>query len=919
MLAPDDAGAPAPPERIGPYLVRGELGRGGMGVVYRASHESLHRDVALKVLPTPWTVAPKRVERFLREAAAAARLDHPGIARVFDAGRVDGTFYYAMELVDGRTLRSVSCRVEEACQRDPRRLPDSPQLGVAGCKNRAHEVAAVGVQIARALAHAHAHGVVHLDVKPQNLMLDGDGRIRLLDFGLAKDLAYDVSMSGDYAGTPHYTSPEQVEPGRFPVDARADIFSLGTVLYELATLRRPFEGASGEAVLRAVLNDEPRPLRSFDPRLPRDLEAVVMRALEKRPEARYADASELAEDLARCQRGEPVHARRSAWWRRLSRRVRKNPWATAAVTLAVLLFVGAPVAGLVWSTHENAALARERRVAELGFDRTRRAVDRLMTRVMTDDVPDLPYVQDFRLRLLEDAREFQAELAAEAPGDASVVLELARASSRVGQLRAELGQHAKALEAFTAAIEICRRLDRKGDPDFDLFLACTLADAGFARHALADRAAARELIGEARAIWSKLCSALPSDDPRHELVDRARAIAAVRWADATLFVDPARAEAELDTADQALRGVSVGPHVPARIAQHIRILRADVARARATLTSWLGRTDESAHALDLATAELEAARALGTPGPRLRVLAARLDVARGDLALGAGKLDAAEAAFRTALAARRELVREYSTARGYRAQLADVLELLARCNLFQGRAEPAADLVAEAEALAQELGSDDGDPLGSRLAARCAATRGAVALRTVNDLDEVELVLRRADELFRALLDRTPEDLWVRSELGGVKSNRALVRLRARTDVNEALAFARDACSLQRDALAGAPGHPGFTQYLLNSLSLSAEAALRAREVATADQVLREAVAVAGKRADKLVLFAAGLVLCGDRTEDAAARQQSHDAALAAIARAAEFDPRAVAGLRDDPRFRSIQSALQGAVPEAKR
>lgn len=329
------------PRSIGPYRVLRELGRGGMGVVYEAQHAALHRVVALKVLPTLLAIAPRRVERFLREAAAVARLDHPGVVRVFDAGEVDGVFYYAMELIEGRSLRAAFDEVRARCDDEPRRLPDVPQLGASTQLTRIDEIAALGLELAEALTHAHAHGVVHRDVKPQNVLLGPDHHARLVDFGLVKNLD-DSAHSVEFAGTPHYASPEQIDPARHELDGRSDVFSLGIVLYELATLRRPFEGTSTQSVLRAVIGDEPRSLRSCDPRIARDFEAVVLQALEKAPSARYADAAALAADLGRFLRREPVRARRHSWWRHGTRWLLRHRLATAAVTMAALLLIGGP-------------------------------------------------------------------------------------------------------------------------------------------------------------------------------------------------------------------------------------------------------------------------------------------------------------------------------------------------------------------------------------------------------------------------------------------------------------------------------------------------------------------------------------------------------------------------------------------------
>ncbi|MCI0342456.1 MAG: SUMF1/EgtB/PvdO family nonheme iron enzyme [Planctomycetales bacterium] len=313
------------PQFLGPYEIRRVLGRGGMATVYRAHDLQLRRDVALKVLAPG--APPDFRARFLREGRMGARLRHPNIVPVQAGGEAGGFAYLAEELVEGGTLDS---------HLDEGPLPPD-------------RAAAILEKVARALAHAHSQGVIHRDVKPGNILLDGDGEPRLTDFGLARDLrtvGAPLSASGEIFGTPDYMSPEQAS-GSPVVDGRTDVWACGVVLYEALTGERPFGGGTAMAVLARVLGAEPPRIRARTPGVPPDLETIALKCLEKDPSRRYPTAVALAEDLARFLKGEPVAARRVSRLERLARRVRRNPlpWAgggtLAAGLLAALAWIGA--------------------------------------------------------------------------------------------------------------------------------------------------------------------------------------------------------------------------------------------------------------------------------------------------------------------------------------------------------------------------------------------------------------------------------------------------------------------------------------------------------------------------------------------------------------------------------------------------
>jgi predicted Ser/Thr protein kinase/dienelactone hydrolase len=281
------------------YRIENELGQGGMGVVYRAIDTRLGRGVAIKLLPALSAEDPERYARFVREAQAASSLNHPNIVTIYEIGEDAGQNFIAMELVDGRPLKDL--------------------LAAAG-QMPLPQTLALAEQVAAALAAAHRAGIIHRDIKPANIVVTADGRAKVLDFGLAKMIASgpaDVTVTGmtrpgTVLGTLAYMSPEQAE-GK-PVDARSDVFAFGCVLYEMLTGRRPFAGNSDVALVTAILRDDPPPLRTLRADVPAGVTAIVSRALAKRPDARYADANAMLEDLSSAR--EALGRRREATWRR---------------------------------------------------------------------------------------------------------------------------------------------------------------------------------------------------------------------------------------------------------------------------------------------------------------------------------------------------------------------------------------------------------------------------------------------------------------------------------------------------------------------------------------------------------------------------------------------------------------------------
>jgi serine/threonine protein kinase len=381
---------PRPPVELGnlgDFKLLREVSRGGMGIVYEAVQVSLGRRVALKVLASAATLDSRTLQRFHLEAQAAASLNHPHIVPVFATGPVDGVSYYAMRFIDGRDLSRV---IRERRRND---LPETetdtgePRMPLALSAQGAsffREAARLAKQAADALEHAHSSEVLHRDVKPSNLLIDGKGELWITDFGLARVRGgVDLTQTGDALGTPRYMSPEQAAGRRTPLDGRTDIYSLGVTLYELLTLQPAFPGDDRIEILRRISQDEPTPPRKLDSTIPVDLETIVLKAIAKAPADRYTTAGELADDLGRFLENRPIHARRPSVADRGGKWVRRHRTLVAGLAAAggfvtvALAFAGWKYASLLRAHNLDlqAAVAKaEEQTREA--DRQRRLADR---------------------------------------------------------------------------------------------------------------------------------------------------------------------------------------------------------------------------------------------------------------------------------------------------------------------------------------------------------------------------------------------------------------------------------------------------------------------------------------------------------------------------------------------------------------
>ena len=462
------------PETRERYTLTRLHAKGGIGQVWLARDQPLGREVALKELRPEQAANPAVWSRFLEEARITGQLEHPGIVPVYELAppAEDRQPFYTMRFVRGRTLseavRDYHARRAEG-RADPLDLPGLLNAFVGVCK---------------AVAYAHARGVIHRDLKAQNVVLGDFGEVIVLDWGLAKLVdrpegdrseappvapgpgGHDPTIQGQALGTPAYMAPEQAEGRLDRVDRRSDVYGLGAILYEILAGRPPFGGDDTAEVLRRVIHEAPARPRQLNPAAPAALEAVCLKALAKRPEDRYPGASELAEEVKRFLADEPVSAYREPLSTRLTRWGRRHR--TAAVGAGVLLVTA--VVGLSVGT---VLISRERAKAEANFRQARAAVDEYFTTVSESRLLDVPGLQPLRKELLDAARRYYGEFLRQRGDDPSVRVEAASASFRVGWISQMIGRPAEAVEPYRTATALYEELARAhpGDVEYRRFAA----------------------------------------------------------------------------------------------------------------------------------------------------------------------------------------------------------------------------------------------------------------------------------------------------------------------------------------------------------------------------------------------------------------------------------------------------------------
>jgi tetratricopeptide (TPR) repeat protein len=474
---------------VGDYELLEEIARGGMGVVFKARQLSLGRTVALKMILSGQFASGQEVGRFQREAEAAANLDHPHLVPIYEIGIHEGIHYFSMKLIEGGNLS----------QHIPRLLQD------------ARASAQLLRTVARAVDHAHQHGLLHRDLKPGNILLDAQAQPHVTDFGLAKRVAgpagAGATQSGAIVGTPSYMAPEQAA-GSKGLSTAADVYALGAILYHLLTGRPPFVGATPlETLLQVVECEPPRP-SSLQAGVDRDLETICLKCLHKDPERRYPGAAALADELTRYLNGEPIHARPVGPAERLWRWARRRPWPAAlAAALCLSVVVGFGLVTWQWrrAAEESRRAEQGFREADKRFRQAQQAVNDFCKRATDSDAGELPAAQPLRQELLKVGLGYYKRFLKERNADAGLRRDLADAQVHVGLLAGSAGSLTEAAEAYDQALSLYRGLlvDHPDDSALQAALARTYHRLGRLQIATGRPAAGRESYQQALT-WSEL-------------------------------------------------------------------------------------------------------------------------------------------------------------------------------------------------------------------------------------------------------------------------------------------------------------------------------------------------------------------------------------------------------------------------------
>jgi tetratricopeptide (TPR) repeat protein len=450
-----DRAPAAPLPTLGDYELLAVIGRGGMGAVFEARQKSLNRTVALKMIRVDHAAFPAEGRRFRNEAEMAAGLDHPNIVPVYEVAEHAGQLYFSMKRIEGGSLAQHLDRFAA----DPK------------------AAARLVAQVARAVHHAHQRGVLHRDLKPSNILLDTEGQAHITDFGLAKRLERDSSLtqSGALVGTPSYMAPEQASGEKGAVTTAADVYGLGAVLYALLTGRAPFRGETVLETLEQLKACEPEPPRG-NPKVDRDLETICLKCLDKEPQRRYESAQALAEDLERWLNGEPIRARRIGMWRRIGKWIRRRPGLAALGAVSVVALAGLLVGSFWYNGRLRAALAeaaRERDAAREQRRLARAAVDDMYIQVADKWLGRQPRLTEVQREFLVKALRFYQGAMKEQGKDLEVRRGAFYAAQYAANIHHQLGEYREAEQAFRQAISIVQELadDFPGEAQYRASLA----------------------------------------------------------------------------------------------------------------------------------------------------------------------------------------------------------------------------------------------------------------------------------------------------------------------------------------------------------------------------------------------------------------------------------------------------------------
>ena len=760
------------PNEIGDFRILGRLGQGGMGVVFLAEQKSVGRRVALKLVRAEQLILGNVRARFLREAQAVARLDHPGIVRVLTAGEHGGVPYLAMEYVEGCSLDAL---VMAFAGREPTQLTGADvrdalarRLGEAASKAGWDEAffargwtelcVRMAQSLAEALHHAHQRGVLHRDIKPSNVLISPDGRVRLCDFGLAAlDDSARLTGSGAQLGTLAYMAPEQFRGESARLTPATDVYALGITLHELLALRHPFVKPGENAARMALLDADAPPLRSRNRSVPADIDVICAKALERDPARRYASAGDFARDLGHVLALRPIEARPPSIVRRALKWTQRHPAAAVGSGLGILLLLAGPVGWELSRMRSLDAVQAAYERSERDFRAALAAIGHVLRDTATDELEDVPRMQHARLVALDRALALFEQLAATRMNDASVLdegLDLHGSRARVlgdlGRATEANGEHAKAVEFARRAQQLAPSAARMSR------LSAALVANGKSFSALGRTADGLQSIEEGIALWRGLPDAASAAGFTQALLAHAEALVILGHNEA------ARTPAE-EAVARARRAALASPTDP--------LPHWSLGRGLGWLTAIEERASRQAEARDHALAALAAFERASELDPTARFYAfdvAEAEVDAADPHFELGEPETAERLLRSAIARVEALLRDFPDSVRYRNLRSSALEKLAvhraRSGDVRGALKLQRELLVERE---RELARQP-ERCDLRVRAALALTNLAASLTTLGE--ELQSVLAAYARL-ESLLESCGDDAVATSDVGNLVSN----------------------------------------------------------------------------------------------------------------------------------------------------
>jgi serine/threonine-protein kinase len=783
---------------------------GGIGQVWLARDIDLGREVALKELRPERTAHPEVRTRFLDEAKITGQLEHPGIVPIYELSRRsnDQQPFYTMRFVKGQTLTEAVLGYHRRRQEGTEQPLDLRNLIVAF------------VGACNAVAYAHSRGVIHRDLKGQNIILGDFGEVIVLDWGLAKVIGQTEggggpaspppavgdertpTVQGQVLGTPAYMAPEQAEGRLDAVDHRSDVYGLGAILYEILTGKAPFTGGSTDEVLRKVREEPPRRPRELCPGTPPALEAICLKAMAKRPETRYPTAIDVAREIQRFLADEPVEAWREPWTIRLGRWARRHRTTVTAAAAVLVVATGAMAASNLLIRREQARTETERRRAEQNFQQAFGAVDRYYTLVSESKLLTVPGLQPLRKELLQTALEYYRTFADQRGDDPRVRSELGRALQRQANITASIESLDRAIELARQAIAIFNRLtrDQPGNRQYQRDLAVSHANLGYWLAGTGQPDHAETAFQSARDIFEELSREQPQNTQYQ------RDLAKLHNNRGLLYLSLGA----IPRAEEAHRQALAIRESLAAAHPHDLEIQNDLGETLGNLANVALALRQAGPAEDSYKKAQAIFEKLAEDHPEVlsyAISAASTQVGLGMLYRQTGRASEAESTLRVALRVRQRLADQNPTVADYQHNVALIHGTLGEVLSQMGRTDEAETAYEQARAIWETL--VERQPEISQYQRDLAATHGALAelYRATERLDQAETSYQQARELCEALVRDQPNVLAHRVDLAKLRANlgEILARLRRTREAEESL---QSALSLWNILLTQQPGQP---------------------------------------------------------------------------------------------------------------